>query len=367
MIILKSQTELNVVFVHLGRTLPKYLVYNMDRFKKLFPTISFILILNDRQLFLYCKEKNIPVFLYENHDSLLESYLSKIHNTEKFRSNFWRFALERIFAILSFHDLNPNKSILHIESDVLVLPNFPWETVLQSKHLMWNSYSLERDIASLFYSPSVQASRFLEAELKNYFTFGTRYTDMSILRLFSINHPDKMIYFNSSKSEFLPLKFSRSMHLETNHSRNRFLDSANGVFDSAANGIWLTGQSVENNFGVLRLHHRNLESSAEIDPSDLEFTGDSNSNIFITYNGKIKPLYSLHIHSKNEKLFGPSWERELSKYIQMSKNRTIINRFKLRKFINLILINYRRRELFLFCKLLIMHIMKNCKTKRTKI
>jgi hypothetical protein len=36
-------------------------------------------------------------------------------------------SIERFFALQQWHRLNPDKSFLHIESDNLVLPNFPWE------------------------------------------------------------------------------------------------------------------------------------------------------------------------------------------------------------------------------------------------
>jgi hypothetical protein len=361
---MKSKDELNVIFVHLGGSLPKYLVLNLDRFSKVFPEIPYVLIVNDTKMYLYCKKRNIPVFLYENQDALIDLYLANTHGKEKFRSNFWRFSLERLFAIFDFHRLHPSRAILHIESDVLVLPNFPWEMITQSSSLMWNSYSVDRDIASLLYSPSFEASKFLENELKKFLTLGQKHTDMSILRVFSMNHPEKVIYFNSSKSEFLPLKNALARDHESTRFKTRFLDGANGAFDSAANGIWLTGASVENNFGVVHLHQKNLENSAEIDPSDLEFAKDSFSNISISYKGKTKSLYSLHVHSKNERLFGPSWELELSKFIEMSSDKSTIKMFKPKEFIDLIAINYRRGELLLFLKLLIMHIISKAKTKK---
>ena len=88
--------------------------------------------------------------------------LSKYSNLKlrsRFRNNFWLLSLERLLVLSEVHNEYLESRILHIESDVLLLPNFPWDIFNDLNTLFWSTYEPDRDVAALLFSPSAKESQ----------------------------------------------------------------------------------------------------------------------------------------------------------------------------------------------------------------
>jgi len=114
----------SIVFIHLGSKIPKYLLRNLERTQNLFPDYKIVLITNKpnfslESIFTYTFEEN-------SRTEILFSKIEKNLNMD-FRKGYWKFTLQRIFALASYQNSYRDESVLHVESDVILLPNFPFD------------------------------------------------------------------------------------------------------------------------------------------------------------------------------------------------------------------------------------------------
>jgi hypothetical protein len=71
-----------------------------------------------------------------------------------FRDGFWKYTFERLFALQQYHEKHSDSKILHIESDVLLLPEFPWKSFAELNSLAWLNVNETHDVAALVYLPN---------------------------------------------------------------------------------------------------------------------------------------------------------------------------------------------------------------------
>lgn len=244
---------LNSLFVHLGPAKADHLFLNIERHKYLFPDRPVHLVVDDEQLIEKAREKKIPVTIYtasRNQNKLLES----LNHDTKFRQGFWRYTIERLFVISFFHEKYPDTGILHIESDVLILPNFPYEELESGKKIRWMTYNKSHDVSALLYSPNLTQSQWLVERLMEELGENQFLTDMTALSTIRRNNPDSVETFTDIKEA---------------------LDKGSvGAFDSAAIGMWLCGQDPRSHYGILKLHNNGEFNSKSIDfnPASFNYT-----------------------------------------------------------------------------------------------
>ena len=113
---------MEIVFVHFGSSVPKYLMRNIERTCDFFPETTVTLI-TDISSKIGIKKSNFQKYIFEmNEDYVnLNQFLSHPKN---FRNNFWFTSLARIFVLCDY-TIARNIQILHIESDVLISSDFP--------------------------------------------------------------------------------------------------------------------------------------------------------------------------------------------------------------------------------------------------
>jgi hypothetical protein len=141
----------------------------------------------------------------------------------------------------------------------------------------------------------------------------------------------------NSNVSFFPIAESSKSKLFSDKTSNEAkvdlalrYDEFEGIFDSAPVGMWLLGQDPRNHKGNLR-RFIDLEESF-IQPGAVSFIWDEEDYLQIISNGRRFSLFNLHIHSKELKYFGTSWERHLQKAVQESqsqkkKSKLLINIF----------------------------------------
>ncbi len=298
--------ETIAVYVHLGPDIPKHLLLNLDRHADLFPNQKIVLISNEKwDGKITSKVENflVPTQMM---DSELFKEMSK-HLDFSFRKGFWQYTFQRLFVLEALHLKYPERSLLHIESDVVIMPNFPWEEFGNIPHLAWLPVNHESDIAALVFSPNLNMTQELVKSLVEFATLNPDTNDMMALRNFAVRYPDKHKYLPSITIQTL----NRKRDSESPESLNS--DFFGGIFDPIAFGMWNFGQDPRNFFGIRRRYF--IDDSHFVDPS----------KVFLTYekselrdqNGTA--IFNLHLHSKYLGLFGPDWEKELRIGLQEAK------------------------------------------------
>ena len=266
-----DSANLEILFIHLGESPCQHLWLNLKRTAQLFPALQINLILDSK---IHLKKVPTQINTIFWSDSTDDKYWGKNRDLI-FRRGFWKHSINRLFALEFFHNIIGEKSILHIESDVILLPNFPWKDVSQLDQLFWQPYNSQRDVASLVFSPSLETTAMLRQELMESLQANPLHTDMSILKEISMKENMSRKYF-PILNRSLPSLRNQNYEL---HSR-RFEEFENddfleGIFDSAAIGMWLLGHDPRNTYGKFLLHDKSL-----IEDGDTPSIPERSSSIF---------------------------------------------------------------------------------------
>jgi hypothetical protein len=320
------------VFVHLGKSPVNHLWKNLKRHADLFPEIETYVILDQ-----FTHVRKIPdginLYMFRRESQFLNEAIFSAHD-QKFRGGFWRFSLERLFALIEFHKDHPQRKILHIESDVLLLPNFPWDLLSNSEIPMWNNYNQDRDVSALLYFPDyTRHLKFIE-NIQFKLVENPKHTDMTVLA--ALREDDSVIcsLFPSLDSRIIDLMNvanATNSDLIAKVSEGTMFE--NGVFDAAAIGMWLTGHDPRNTYGKLLLHDSSplVSGDSLVDPRAVGYEMDEQGNLYLVSKttGNRVSLWNLHIHSKSLKLFSENWESELRRYVALAQSSAEIPLFKL--------------------------------------
>ena len=258
---------------------------------------------------------------------------------ETFRKGYWKLTLERLISINAYHSVFPSERILHVESDVIIFPNFPLHELETITKLAWPMFSRSADIASLIYSPNGQQSfklaELLISEVKN-----RSASDMELL------HNVRAILGENFQS--LPILHKKLPELINEFSNINAADLQSmesgaeifdGIFDGLAIGSWIGGFDPRNRYGASKVHTRDIIDSGVsfIDPSKTVLEFNRISQLHINSSGVIIPIYNLHIHSKNLKLFSLGWERELVRLLKINNRKQKIIAFQPKLLLSLVI------------------------------
>ena len=289
---------MNIVFAHFNTPIPKHLSLNIRRTNYLFPEhdIHLITNLNPKNL----KRIDVNVFYFqENREwNLLENQLQ---HDRRFRGNFWFTSAARFLAFADFSRSNPGE-LLHLESDVIISRDFPFELFTKSKAPI--QFPIVNDtlaIASCLYIKNLKAANYLAKITLNQALCDVRTTDMHILRLIS----------NDKKSGFALLPTAPSTRQSMSKVSKKFLSDNSksvayykGLFDGFNIGRYLFGDDPRNKRGFSKL--REVDVNSYLDVRKLLFSMKSNRDFPFVYNFESKkhlPVFALHIHSKKLALF----------------------------------------------------------------
>ena len=325
---------MKIVFIHLGKSKPRHLIPNIAKISSDYPELDINLVLSLDST-LHDIPTNVNVFTYTA-SSQTEEIFSEFTLDSKFRQGFWRYSLERLFALESFHASDPNESLLHIESDILILPDFPFNKIAESRNLMWNSYNESHDVSALLFSPNFEETNKLLDEVRKALVVNSFLSDMTVLNYVRRHSALEVSLLASHVSE-LPGLLNQSSKFRLSESNGC---SYTGVFDGAAIGMWLLGHDPRNNYGRYTIHSmepiRNGDSS--IDPSNVTYEIDSRGSVYLFSNSGSKVgirLWNIHVHSKDLNLFGSNWVSHLTNYVKLSQKKKEIHKFSVRGLLNL--------------------------------
>lgn len=321
--------QIKIVFTQIGNPIPKYLWANLNRIQNQKPENELVLITDKESDSKKCKSLGIEHYYFKNLTTNLQ-YFANQQFDKDFRNGFWYLTSVRLFALCEYVEKNRVEPILHLESDMLTLPNFPFDEIKKSTYLQWCSFNSERDVASIVYIPNQDQASWFRNELMSYFIKHQSGTDMTALRYISELHENRVRYF-----PILPSEDSKWFKTDCSSGRKLALTEKysdyKGIFDSATLGMWFLGQDPRNHKGMLKRHVFMPES--DIDPRGMKLElAKRELRIKISQ----EPIFCLHVHSKSRLLLGSHWNFFLRSLIVLDNLGIAKNYFMPRVFVTLI-------------------------------
>jgi hypothetical protein len=289
---------MNIVFAHFNTPIPKHLKLNLVRTYKLFPNHKIYLITNLKPKSL----KNIDVNIFHyNHGKNWDLLQNQLKHDAKFRGNFWFTSTARFLAFSDFARLHKG-DFLHLESDVIISKDFPFNLISKSKSLI--QFPIVSDslaIASCLYIKNLKAANFLANVTMTQALRDDKTTDMHILREIS---KDKKSGFGilptaPSASESMPEVGEKFLK-----SNSESISYYKGVFDGFNIGRYLFGDDPRNKRGFTKLRHVDVNNYLNV--IKLKFSMNNSRDFPLIYDFESKkhiPIFALHIHSKKLALF----------------------------------------------------------------
>jgi hypothetical protein len=332
-----------VLFVHLGDGQVKHLLPNMERIRKQVSgtEIEVVLVATNVELLKEATSRNFSTFRYitePNIEQILDAH--KNEHDHDFREGFWRYSVERLFAITQIYEQYPNSRILHIESDIFTLPNFPYNSIFEMKSTIWCKFNESSDVGALIYIPTIEESRKLKANLLESLGENSQFTDMSALNSIA-NTRSEVEYFPLAE-HYDSTYLNSGILTDTSAKRaTQLFKTFHGIFDSAPMGMYLLGQDPRNNWGFVKTKTELSHSAINVSRMKLKF--NRNDELVTSSGAKI---YCLHAHSKDLKLFSETGDYYFKKLIVRSFSSRKTSRFSPTAFADLIRDYKKRKKLF---------------------
>lgn len=310
--------RMQIVFAHFYSRLPKHLVLNLERTISLFPEHEICLITDQDSNQIQIRGLEISTY---NPSTSWRRIETNLNHPADFRNNFWFISLARFIAIAEASK-GSLKPMLHVESDVLLASDFPFELFLSlKKDFAFPIVSQDLAIASCLYikngSAAEELARFtIDSVISNNST-----TDMHILRNFINQYPEKVQVmpsapyqpkaFQNASKEFLSQTKSAISHFE-------------GIFDGFDIGRFLFGDDPRNDRGFSVLRRNDSRTYLDVSKVDLLVTEERDfPSVRNSLDFSVLPIYSLHIHSKKLDIFRENdSKKSIKKAILKSKNRS---------------------------------------------
>jgi hypothetical protein len=330
-----------LLFVHIGTPYPRYLLKNIERTRRIFENHKIALI-GDESPDGNWLEKHRVHFKMHEINAVFDANFSFGEFERNFRSGYWRYTLERLLSLEAYHCDFPDEKLVHLESDVILFPNFPFEEIDGLSKVTWMDHSSSGDIASIVFSPSWFSSKEFARQLIEEHSYGGG-SDMDVLLRLRKKSSKFAILptLNEATRVYSNTKFENSTHFASSETHQ-----FPGIFDAAGIGMWISGIDPRNNFGFTVIHARELIDSGVIliDPSKMNFYFSEEGNLFVRTNETDVPIYNLHIHSKDKDLLSPEWKERIGNLLTRSKCKRIVIRFSPSIFCNLVKLNIVNRS-----------------------
>lgn len=326
---------MDIVLTYSGSKRLKYLLRNIHYLKHNFPSHNLTLIVDDQRSFNFYS-KHVNCVLAENPSPNMKSLFSKLSHDETFWDGFWYRTLKRFFMLEEFLRKTPKTPILHIESDVLLLPNFPFDDFRQiTNGLAFPVISEDLGVASVLYIPELKhLTEFLDF-CHDISQNSPRETDMTLLAKFAKFSRNALVLPTLLGSQ-IKLLGQQSLELRSEFTNQKLF---RGLFDGATYGQFLFGIDPRNNLGRRSLFIQYAHHFAK--PRVMQFCLANQKSGFSLQIGiqddTTYPLYCLHIHSKDLRVFdieSLKVRKIINKRIYQAKKGEIKNEYVFKLFIS---------------------------------
>jgi hypothetical protein len=333
--------DFQIIFVQLGSAKAAHLWKNISSIKNKWPEYDVVLITDSNEHVKKAKKLKIGIWEFVPTQEISDLMSNSAHNHE-FRQGFWNYSVLRLFAVLEYSNIRPQTSLIHLESDVTVFPNFPFSTLSSRPLPTWLRFNESHDVGSIFTIPDVDAAKWLKQTFIKELKKNSSLTDMTLLNCVSRRYPELM--------EFLPVAADPSDPLIRYADRNspeaeRITETSsiyNGIFDSAPIGMWLLGQDPRNHLGRI-IRFKELAESY-IQPQFTKYSFNSDAQTLVTSTGT--QIFNLHVHSKEISYFDSRRGRKIAARVKDSINATKTSTFNFRSFLALSTDFFNRNGIF---------------------
>jgi hypothetical protein len=217
--------------------------------------------------------------------------------SRRFRSDFWFKTLARFYSLYEYLLSNPDDSILHVEADVLLLDNFPFRKFSSLKKcLAYPMKSNFEGIASTLYVSDLYVLKQFIQMIEEFTAENGSITDVEALGKFNSSHPEISFTLPSA----LPIsQINPNLNSKIVKNLSRNIDFFEGIFDASTLGIYFTGEDPRNAGGFLKLFS-NLDHPIPVQSYKFSYR---NNRLMVSSDEFEEELFSLHVHSKDMRLF----------------------------------------------------------------
>ena len=310
-----------IVLIHIGKRVPSYSEDAIVQAKYFNPESTIYFLLNQEAY------ENAPYSLENAGASvvLLESLPITPHHKKfltnstldfNYRQGFWTYTSERFFYLDTFMEHYQLSSVFHLEYDNMLYKNLSEILPILKKHYPGCGVTFGFDqfvIPGFVYLANPDSAR----ELANFFA---RYAykgwdDMRMLAKYWSSNLNKMDHLPTIPSQYpqlFPLKNANQQTSRFEHLYSKHFNEFKGIFDAAALGQYLGGQDPEN--GNSSQGFKNTHCLMDLDLCQFNWSLDAQGKkipIMILQGEKI-PIYNLHVHSKNLRLFRSDLESRIA-------------------------------------------------------
>lgn len=304
-----DENQLVLVFIHLGTHTCPWLKRNILRTQALFPSHKVLMASDNDALIAQFARLNIDTFRYRGGSQDIELERNTGWDLS-FRSKFWLETTRRFIVLAAVQEWL-QRPVLHIESDVTIAASLQLSAFeLLSRPLCFGLVSPGIGIGALVYSRDSKATQDLAKYVIKRFVERPGTNDMEILGSYSEEHSGCVSILPTSPridSSLYKLEVPDEFRLQT----SEFFEHFGGIFDVATIGQFLAGKDPRNNQGIRQIY--TVPEDHAIDPARVTFHVTGKRLIGVDPNG-LNPEFtvlSLHIHSKDVRLFAPSTEFSL--------------------------------------------------------
>jgi hypothetical protein len=296
-----------IVYAHFGSQIPIYLIRNISNIAENNPTYSVVLLSDQFK----ARKLNPSVqFMMVEHDLTWGQIQEKLEHPKDFRKNFWFTSLIRLYELGKFATENDLK-IIHIESDVILSHDFPFDKFLDLEELLaFPLFNQTMGIASTLFINGKEGGKLLMEWCISSAKVNAKTTDMLILGDLFRDHESKIKILPS----FVDLKTKSTFDAELNFQVSKNLNQFGGIFDGLEIGQYIFGEDPRNNRGFSLLRNRNPYGFLKIEKAKFEFLNGRSFPYLSDMQGNLYPVFSMHVHSKNLALFEKNNSRIIAKY-----------------------------------------------------
>ncbi len=289
----------NLVFVHLGKSKPRWLVPSY-KFSQKILRVQPTFIVDSLALSSQLESQGIRTWIYNQAEDNAPSYVG-LDDLAYFRSGFWIHTMRRFWALHAFQQVH-NSPLVHLENDVIPLEGFPLGLMNSLPGDIAFPLSAEDyAVASVFYSRNAESLRWLLAKISEAQAANDNsrvhhfQNDMTVLAHMARRHSNRISVLPTLAPTASAIKYTDA-NLAKNMSSMQPMFG--GVFDAATSGQFLFGFDPRNERGLRRVY--NSRTYHFLDPAQMRFF--SQNHTVTVYQGEGVPgttLFNLHIHSKD--------------------------------------------------------------------
>ena len=293
---------MEIVLVYLGSEVPKYVRDNLVLLGKQFPDFTTVLLTDNPSIArqLSTELSGIKIELVSNPEDSWRDTLGFSGYSREFRDNFWGKTLARFYSIYEYMSRDPENSILHVEADVWLSPNFPLKKVSSIIQLI--AYPLtnkDQGVASTVFFKNLKAAELLKNFSEESMVLDNQTTDVSVLGHLYRQYPgDVLILPTAPTPEYY---YHPHVDSETKTIMSNHFSEFGGVFDASTWGQFITGEDPRNSVGKKLVYHHQLHHA--VCPVEQRFSFE-NCKALLSTNKSIRfEIFSLHVHSKSKAIF----------------------------------------------------------------